>query len=132
MANLLQALNSYGPKLELKTTAQLNRVAEWMVMRTGLNKSEVMMMLVEMSEALLNFNKDGVPVKLPGICTFTPTIGRDGVFNISFRAVVELKKRMNDRNLYQGEINNRPHIGIANEELKELWDADHPNDPLTI
>ena len=38
MANLLQAVNKYGPKVELKTTTHLDQVAEWMAMRTGLNK----------------------------------------------------------------------------------------------
>lgn len=132
MANLLQAVNQYGPKIELKTTAQLEKVAEWMAMRTGLNKSEVMMVLQEMSEAILNFTKDGTPVKLPGIGTFTPTMDREGIFNISLRADTALKNGLNAPGAYGGGIANKARVGITNEKLKELWDADHPDDPLNV
>lgn len=132
MANLLQAVNKYGPKLELKTTAQLEKVAEWMTMRTGLNKSEVMMVLQEMSEAILNFNKDGTPVKLPGIGTFTPSIDKQGVISVSLRADTALKNGLNAPGAFSGGIANKANIGVTNEKLKELWDADHPDDPLNV
>jgi hypothetical protein len=55
MARIVQAVNVYGPKLQLNPTAKLAQVADWMAMHTGLNKSEVMMVLQEMSEAILYF-----------------------------------------------------------------------------
>ncbi|MEE8389769.1 MAG: hypothetical protein V3S14_03100 [Anaerolineae bacterium] len=42
-------------KLELNAAAQLEQVAGWMAMRTGLDKSKVMMVLQEMNEAILYF-----------------------------------------------------------------------------
>ena len=45
MAKILQAVNAYGPKLDLNKTAQLKEVVNWMSSRTGLNKSEVMMVM---------------------------------------------------------------------------------------
>jgi len=50
MAKIVQAVNQYGPRLELKPTAQLDKLAEWMAMRTGVNKSEVMSVYQESSE----------------------------------------------------------------------------------
>jgi hypothetical protein len=132
MANLLQAVNQYGPKIDLQRTAQLGDLAEFTAMRTGLNKSEVMMSLQEESEAILFFCRDGKPVKLPGIGTFTPGIGRDGTFSINFRADMDLKNGMNTPNTFKGVIANLANAGITNEKLKELWDADHPDDLLTI
>ncbi|MBI5932248.1 MAG: hypothetical protein HY867_00965 [Chloroflexi bacterium] len=95
-------------------------MAEWMAMRTGLNKSEVMMVLQEQSEAILYFNKDGIPVKLPGVGTFTPSVEGDGTYNIGFRADTELKNGINDTNAYQGEVKNRDRIGWTREQYKEL------------
>jgi len=82
MAKLLQAVTQFGPKLELQPTAQLDKLSEWMAMRTGLNKSEAMMVFQESSEAILNFCKDGKPVKIPGVGTFTPSLDRNGEVSI--------------------------------------------------
>src|SRR5689334_8296507 len=92
MAKILQAVNTYGPKLNLQGTIGLDRVAEWAAMRTGMNKSEVMMSMQEFSEAILYFSKGGTPVKMPGVGIFTPSIDRDGNININFRADVAIKK----------------------------------------
>ncbi|MCA9928864.1 MAG: hypothetical protein KC419_10320 [Anaerolineales bacterium] len=132
MAKLLQAVNAYGPKADLNQTAQLKQVVKWMSSRTGLNTSEVMMVLQELHEAITFFNGQGTPVKLPGVGTFTPFANRDGAFKISFRADMELKKTINGPDGYQGRMKNKANAGLSNEELKVLWDTDHPGDPLEI
>ena len=132
MAKFIQAVAQYGPRAELKPTAQLEKVAEWMAMRTGLNKSEVMMVLQEQSEAILYFNKDGIPVKLPGVGTFTPSVDGEGAYSISFRADMALKNGINTPNAYEGVVKNSERIGLTKEQYKELWDSEHPEDPLEI
>lgn len=132
MAKILQAVRAYGPKLELSPTAQLKQIAEWTAMRTGLNKSEVMMVLQELSEAILYFNKQGVPVKLPGVGTFTPTISRHGQIRIHVRIDKALKEGINAPEAYVGTIVHKDRIGMDDAGYKELWDADHPDDPLEI
>jgi hypothetical protein len=132
MAKIVQAVNQYGPKVELSPTAQLERVADWMSMRTGLNQSEVQMVLQESNEAILYFNSQGVPVKLPGIGTFTPSVDRDGTFKINFRPDVKLKGQLNAPDGYTGVVLNKSRIGLDNAGYKALWDADHPDDPLEI
>ena len=79
----------------------------------------------------MNFNKDGAPVKLPGVGTFTPSTDRDGKINIGFRADTALKNGLNASGAFRGVIANKTNIGVTNEKLKELWDADHSGDPLT-
>ena len=59
MARMMEAVRDYGPKLELNPTAHLEQVADWMAMRTGLNTSEVVMVLHEINEAILFFNGQG-------------------------------------------------------------------------
>jgi hypothetical protein len=132
MARIVEAVRDYGPKVDLNPTAQLGQVADWMAMRTGLNKSEVMMVLQETNEAILYFNSQGTPVKLPGVGTFTPSVDRGGTFKINFRADMDLKKRINAGDAYTGTVNNKNRIGLDNAGYKALWDADHPDDPLQI
>ena len=132
MAKLLGAISAYGPKVELKPTAGLEKIAEWMAMRTGLNASEVEMMLREMYEAILYFNLDGTPVKLPGIGTFTPSVDRHGQFKINFRPDVRLKQGINATGKFTGPVRNKERVKLDNAGYKALWDKDHPNDPLEI
>jgi nucleoid DNA-binding protein len=100
--------------------------------RTGLNKSEVMMVIQELNEAISFFNGQGTPVKLPDIGTFSPSIKTDGTFKINFRTDNALKNHINTPGAYTGRMNNKGNIGLTNEEYKALWDADHPGDPLEI
>jgi hypothetical protein len=47
MATILQAVRQIGSRLEFKPAAQLDKLAEWMAMRTRLNKSEAMVVFQE-------------------------------------------------------------------------------------
>jgi nucleoid DNA-binding protein len=132
MARIVEAVRDYGPRVDLNPTAQLEHVADWMTMRTGLNKSEVMMMLQETHEAILYLNKQGTPVKLPGVGTFTPSVDREGTFKVNFRADSALKNGLNAPGAYSGPVRNKDRVGLDNAGYKALWDADHPDDPLDI
>ena len=132
MAKIVQAVNVYGPKVELNPTAQLDQVADWMAMRTGLNKSEVIMVLQELNEVILYFAGNGTPVKLPGVGTFTPSINRRGKFKLGYRADTNLKNGLNAPGAFTGQVRNRDRIGLDDNGYKALWDADHPDDPLEI
>jgi hypothetical protein len=45
MANLLQAVNAYGPKVETNETVGLKEAAKWIAMRTSMNPSQASAML---------------------------------------------------------------------------------------
>jgi hypothetical protein len=132
MATILQAWQAYGTKLKLNPTVQLSELAEWMSSRTGLNKSEILMVLQELHEGILYFNKQGTPVKLPGIGTFSPSVDRTGTYKINFRADSELRKAINNASAYRGRVDHKGNQHLTNVELKALWDKDHPDDPLEI
>lgn len=132
MAKMLDAFRTYGPVLKLNATAQLDTVAQWMAMRTGINKSEVLMVLQELHEALLYFNCQGTPVKLPGVGTFSPSVDRSGTFKINLRADNALKQGINTPAAYIGKVQNKQRIGLDDISYKKLWDAEHPEDPLMI
>jgi hypothetical protein len=130
MAKLLQAIRIYGPKLILGPTAGLDEVVERMLPRTGLNKSQVASVLLELRAMLLEFNARGVPVKLPGVGIIRPGLGRDGTVRIHLYPDRELKKDMNSAGAYRGGIIHPERIGLDDAGYRGLWNGDHPDDPL--
>jgi hypothetical protein len=73
-----------------------------------------------------------MPVKLPGLGTFTPVMNRQGEVRLHFRPEPALKKELNDLDKYGGTIRNKRRIKWDDAAYKELWDAEHPDDPLEI
>jgi nucleoid DNA-binding protein len=132
MATLIEAVRQYGPKVKRNNTVQLEQLANWVAMRTSLNKSEVAMTLAELNEAILFFNCQGTPVKLPGLGTFAPSIDRHGNYRINVRTDQALVKGINSAQAFTGAVDNRGNIGLSNEALKERWDTEHPADPLEL
>ncbi len=63
MTKFLKAYRTYGPRIDLNRPARLDTVVEWMMMRTGLNHGEVLMVLQEISKTLVYFNRRATPVK---------------------------------------------------------------------
>lgn len=87
-------------------------------MRTGLNKSEVMMVLQELNEAILYFAGDGTPVKLPGVGTFTPSIDRRGNLKLNYRADMVLKNGLNTSGAFTGQVRNKNRIGLDDPSVR--------------
>jgi len=131
-ARIVEAVRGCGPKVELNPSAKLGQVADWMAMRTGLNKSPVQMVWQEANGAILYFSAQGTPVKLPGAGIFAPSVNREGTFKISFRADTNLKKRIKAPDACTGRADNKSRISLDNASYEELWDADHPDDPLDV
>lgn len=132
MANFLKAHRAFGPQLRLNQPVDLDELVEWMAMRTNLSKGMVMMMLQELNEAILYFNRQGTPVKLPGIGTFSPSIDRNGGYDIHLRLDPQLRRGINAPRAYTGRIHNRMHIGLDDAQYKAIWDQAHPDDPLEL
>jgi len=132
MANLIQAIQKFGPKLRLNNLVAQNDLAEWIAMRTGQTPGEVALMLLELAAAVLYFNRRGTPVKLAGLGIFSPSIGRDGTYRIKVRPDPSLVKGINADSAFNGRVFNRDAIGLDNNGFKALWDAEHPDDPLEI
>jgi hypothetical protein len=130
MANLITAINAYRPKLVLGQSVKIKELVEYISGRTGLNKGDLQITLAEFSNAVIFFNKRGQGVKLDGLGTYLPTIDTQGELSISHRLDTEIKNAINTNGAYFGEIQNRENIGKTNEQFIEMWNKDHPNDPV--
>jgi hypothetical protein len=67
---------------------------------------------------------------LEGVGTFTPTVNLAGIFDIGFRLDSSIDGALNVSGAFVGEISNRQNIGKSADELKALWNAEHPSDPI--
>lgn len=132
MAKLIEAIREYGPRIRLNRTITLDILAEWIAMRTMLNKSVVLMVLMELKEAILYFNGLGSPVRLPGLGRFAPSISHDGKLRINLNVDSDLTHCINKRDAFSGHINNRANIGLDKASLKARWDEAHPDNPLEL
>lgn len=130
MASRIQAINAYRPRVKNGRRVENQELVAFIARSTGLNESGVSQVLLEMRDALVFFNRQGRPVKLEGLGTYTPTIDLEGEINVSHRADTHLKRALNDGN-FAGDIENRENIGKTSDDLVQMWNDDNPDDPVS-
>jgi hypothetical protein len=59
-------------------------------------------------------------------------MNREGERKINIRVDMALKRGINHDGNFSAQVANKANIGQSNEQYKQLWDADHPDDPLEI
>ncbi len=128
MATLIKAIASYGPRVELQHTIQTRELAGYIQGRTSLNRGEVENVLRELNEAIIFFARQGAPVKLGGVGIFTPIISLTGALGIGFRLDNDIDGMLNVENLFTGTVKNRENVGKTAEEIKAMWNEEHPGD----
>ena len=94
--------------------------------------SRIMVDLVikEMRDQIIVFNRSGRAVKVEGMGTYSPNVGLDGSFDMQYRADTALNNGLNVPGTFTGTIMRREHIGMTGDELVTKWNADHPDDQV--
>jgi hypothetical protein len=113
-------VNSLLPRIILNKPLNLSVLISWLQGRSNLNKGEVLAVLSHLEDGLAVFLKDGYPIKLPGLGSFTPTLRLDGTINIKYRPDKELLGRLNTPDAFNGTIKNKKNIGKSIDELKQI------------
>ncbi len=129
MTKRITAIKAMQAKIRLMRTTRTIDVIEYIKMRTGLNESEVRMNVYELRDAIIHYARQGSPVKIEGLGIFTPTLRSDGKFHLNFRPDVDIKHALHQETFY-GRIDNKPNRGKSGDELVELWNQAHPDDPV--
>jgi hypothetical protein len=129
MANLIQAINTYRPRLELGRTVQTDELVNYVAGRTGLNASELVMALMEVRDAIIYYNRMGRGVKVAGLGTYLPNIHLDGTLDVEHRLDKSIKRGLNEKK-YVGHILNQKYIGKTSDDLVAVWNVEHPDDPV--
>ena len=100
MANRLSAIAAYRPRIQLGNIVQKVELARYLADRTGLNEGSVELVIKELRDAILFFNRLGRAVKIEGLGAYTPGIDLEGAF------------------------------GKSTDDLVALWNGTHPDDPV--
>ena len=110
MSQKIKAIQTYGPRLVRGETVRKQELVSLLSSRTGYNSSELTGMLEELRDIILFYCRSGRGVLLDGLGTYLPYIKLDGTLIVSHRL--------------------DPHIRKSSAELVELWNEDHPDDPI--
>ncbi len=127
MANKIQAISTYGPRIKLGGAADEERFMELITQRTTLSSGVVKNVQESETETLIGLLLDGRPVHT-GIAIYTPSIDLDGSFEVKVRVDKRILRSLNAEGAFRGNINNAENIGKSSDELVALWNEDHPDD----
>jgi hypothetical protein len=129
LADKIAVIRAYSPELKRLRTMHTEELMEIVVQRTSLSEGEVHHVVYTLRDVLLMAHRAGQAVKVEGLGTFTPTIRR-GNLDIAFRPDVQLRKELNHPGKLHTTILNKENLGKSADELVELWNQEHPDDPV--
>lgn len=129
MADRIQAINTYCPKIELQKRANLQMVLDYISGSTNLVPSVAKQSIFELQRAIIHFARMGKTVKIDGLGTWIPSMKLDGSLQIGIRPDDEFKNNLNAGH-FHGEVINKDMIGESPENLIERWNREHPDDPV--
>jgi len=130
MAKLIQAYRRYGPRIERGKAADHEEVSAYIAESTGLDRHEIRMVLGKMQDALLHYGRQGRGVRLEGIVSLWPTIDTKGRFSFGRRFDSSLEAGLNDADKFVGRIENHEHRDWTEQDYRNAWNAEFPNDPI--
>jgi hypothetical protein len=95
---------------------------------TNLTEGIVDLVIKEVRDQIIEFNRSGRAVKVEGMGTYAPNISLDGTLDLQYRADTAFGNGLNIPGTFTGTILNREYIGKTGDELVMKWNADHPED----
>jgi hypothetical protein len=95
---------------------------------TGLVECSIDMVIKELRDQILEFNRAGRAVKVDGLGTYAPNIALDGTLDMQYRADTAFSNGLNIPGIFTGTVVNRENIGKTGEELVQIWNEANPED----
>lgn len=130
MASKITAISAYRPRIELGPTVKQTELVQYIAGRIGLTEGTLEMVLKELRDAVIFYNRAGRGVKLEGLGTYLPNLKVDGTFDVEHRLDRDIKNALNAPAAFAGTLLNRDHIGRSADDLIALWNTEHPDDPV--
>jgi hypothetical protein len=129
MAKLIKAINAYCPRIAQGKPATEKKYMQSITKRTTLSSGVVRNVQDSRKESLTDLLLDGRPVHTGG-AIYSLSIGLDGTYTVNVRPDKDITRAVNMPGAFQGTIINAENIGKTSSELADMWDADHPGDPV--
>ncbi len=130
MAQRIQAINAYRPRIDLGEAASPERFMELVTQRTTLSSGVVKNVQESEVEALIGLLLEGRPVHT-GIAIYTPSIDLNGDIEIKVKVDRRIIRALNAPGAFRGKIVHSENIGKTSGDLAAMWNAEHPDDPVT-
>jgi hypothetical protein len=131
MANKIEAINAYRPRIKRGKIVELNESAYLLEKRTSLYMSSIYATLIELKFLASFILKGGRSLRLPGIGLLSPEISLDGKIIVTLKLDKEIINELNQEvDGFWGEIINKKMIGKTVDELVNIWNEQHPDDPV--
>ena len=129
MAKRIRAINAYRPRINQGKAARQERFMESVTQRTTLSSGVVKNVQDSEIESLIVLLLDGRPVHT-GSAIYTLSIGLDGRYEVNVKADKRITRAVNQEGAFRGELINAENIGKTSDDMVEMWNTDHPDDPV--
>jgi hypothetical protein len=126
----MEAMVEYRPRLERVATMGMDELCEYIAGRTGLNRGEIRNVLDEFNEAIIYHNRQGIWLNIEGLGVFRASRRLDGAIMVNLRIDRHILNEINKEGAYTGPQVNQTHIGMSIDDLVDIWNSDHPDDPV--
>ena len=130
MASKIQAIGAYRPRINQGNTVQKPELLRASSRATGIVEGTLDLGIKELRDQIIEFCRAGRAVKIEGLGTWTPNLRMDGSLDIQYRADTALVNGLNFPGVFTGTIINPDNIGKSGDDLVELWNNEHPEDPV--
>jgi nucleoid DNA-binding protein len=132
MAHKMKVLQALRPRIIFGDNADMGEAVNYIADRTGANEGEANLMLKEVRDTIIFFNRSGRAVVIEGLGTFRPNVKMDGSYNIIFKMDKVLKNRLNTPGEDKMRIVNKDNIGKSIDEIYAIWNEANPDDPVEL
>jgi len=129
MAKKIEAWTAFGPRLVPAEAMDSEELIENIVAATNQSRGSVLAVLAELDVQIEAGLKAGRIVQFPNGTHYRPVGKRDGRVTIEVRVNPDLEKRLNAG--FRGKWHNAENIGKSEAEIIALWNAAHPDDPVS-
>jgi HU domain-containing protein len=129
MATKIQAWVEFGPRLEPTDPITAEGMIERIVTASNQSRGSVKAILDELDVQTEIALKEGHIVQLPNGTHFKPSGHKDGSIDVNVRVNPRVVKNLNTG--FRGRWKNAENIGKSEAEIIALWNAAHPEDPIT-
>jgi hypothetical protein len=132
MTSIIKAISEYRPRIILARTLTTEDVARLIEGRTALNEGEILNVLYELNNVARDSTLNGQSVSIHKLGIIRPSLRLDGRFRVHVRIDPSIRKAINVPAAFKGTVVNRENIGKSRADLVEMWNLEHPDDPVEM
>ncbi len=131
MSKKIQAISAYRPRIKKNSTASEKMVAARMEDRSQMSIGQVRAVFSDFGDTAMFYLLNRQDVELGEMGKFIIDIGLDGTVSLGFKVNARYLHKLDALFKKNAEtIENAEHIGKNGDQLCDVWDVEHPDDPI--